>query len=90
MPEVEEEEEVDLHLEAQTLCRVFDQVAALASGARLIVHHACNEDGLSLRVGVAVARPLVEEMRQLSEAAAAALDDFEQRVIREDERQVSG
>jgi hypothetical protein len=85
------EGEVELNLDARTLCRILDQVEALACGARLIVDAACSEYRLSARVGVAAARPLVEELRQLSEATGAALDDFEQKhASREDERAVSG
>ncbi len=86
------EDGVDLYLDAQTVCRALEQVEALASGARLIFDRACSEDGLSpAEVGAAAARPLVEELLQLSKVAAAALDDFEQKHAgREHERIVSG
>jgi hypothetical protein len=85
------EDEVGLQFDAQTVCGVLEQVEAVASGAWHIIDAACSQDGLSPGVGVAAARPLVEELRQLSEAAGAALDDFEQKHLsREHERTVSG
>jgi hypothetical protein len=82
------DDEVDLHLDAQTVCRVLERVEALASGARLIVAAACSEDRLSPRVGVAAARPLVEELRPMSEVAASALNELERKYARrEHERQ---
>jgi hypothetical protein len=73
------ESEVDLQLDARTVCMVLEQLEALASGARLVVDNACSEDGLPTLVGVEAARPLVEELHKLSEVTVATLDDFEQK-----------
>jgi hypothetical protein len=73
------ESDVDLQLDAQEVRMVLERLEALASGARLMVDTACGEDRLSPVVGMEAARPLVEELRELSEAAVAAIDDFEQK-----------
>ena len=49
------EDEVNLNLEAQTVCMLLEQLQALASGARLMVDTALRAVGLSTLVGVEAA-----------------------------------
>jgi hypothetical protein len=76
-------DEVDLNLEAQTVCMLLEQLEALASSAKLMVDTALRADELSTLVGVEAARPLIEELHELSEGTVAVLDDFEQKYASE-------
>ncbi len=77
------EGEGDPNLEAQTVYMLLEQLEALASGARLIVGTAFDDDRLPTLVGVEAAQPLVEELHELSQGTVAVLEDFEQKYASE-------